>query len=73
MMKTMMLAAAAVIWAAAVNSPSALAEAPKAGGGSAMNQTAEMQPPNRSMSPRYVWEYHYGHHGQFEGHWVLAR
>ena len=71
-MKTMMLAAAAMTLAVAVNATAALAESPKAGG-YAMYQTAEMQPPNRAMSPRYVWQYHYGKKAQFEGHWVLAR
>jgi hypothetical protein len=72
-MKTMMLAAAAMTLAAAVNPGSALAEAPKAGSGYAMYQTAEMQPSNGAMSPRYEWQYHYGRKAQFEGHWVVAR
>jgi hypothetical protein len=73
-MKTMMLAAAAMTLAVAVNPGSALAEAPKAGGsGYAMYQTAEMQPSDRAMSPRYQWQYHYGRKTQFEGHWVVAR
>jgi hypothetical protein len=72
-MKTMMLAAAAMTLAVAVNSASALAEAPKSGSGYAMYQTVEMQPPNRSMSPRSQWQYHYGRKARFEGQWVVAR
>ncbi len=72
-MKIRMFAAAAMTLAVAVNSASALAEAPKAGSGYSMYQTAEMQPPNRAMSPRYEWQYHYGRKARFEGHWVVAR
>jgi len=66
-MKTMMLAAAAVTLAA-VNTASALAETPRAGGGAAISQTA-----SRSMSPHYEWQYHYGKKARFEGHWILMR
>jgi hypothetical protein len=66
-MKTLMLAAAAMILAVAVNSASALAEAPRASSGNAMSQTAA------TMNSHYQWQYHYGNKARFEGHWVLAR
>jgi hypothetical protein len=72
-MKTMMLAAAALNLAVAVNPASALAAEPSSGNRYTMSQIAERQESNRSMSPRYEWQYHYGHHAQFEGHWVPVR
>jgi hypothetical protein len=72
-MKTMMLAAAAMTLAVAVNSASALAAEPGDSSGAAMSQSAMTPASSRSTSPRYEWQYHYGHHAQFEGHWVLAR
>lgn len=72
-MKTMMLAAAAMTFAAAMNPAVTLAAEPSTGNRYAMSQIAAQQASNPSMSPRYEWQYHYGHHAQFEGHWVLAR
>ena len=72
-MKTMMFAAAALTLAASVNPVSALAADPGAYSAKVMSQTAEKPSSNRSADPRYVWQYHYGHHANYEGQWVLAR
>jgi len=72
-MKTMMLAAAAMNLAVTVNPAPTLAAEPNPGNNYAMSQTAERQSSNSSISPRYEWQYHYGHHAQFEGHWVMVR
>ena len=72
-MKTMMLAAAALALATAANSASTLAADPSAGGGYAQSQTAEQRSVDRPAGPHYEWQYQYGKHGSFEGHWVLVR
>jgi hypothetical protein len=72
-MKTVMLAAAAMTLAVAVNPASAPAAQPNADSGAAMSWSAMTPASASSMSPRYEWQYHYGRHTQFEGHWVLVR
>ncbi len=72
-MKTVMLTAAAMMLAVALNPTSALAEAPRASNGYAISQTAESKSPGRSMSPHYEWQYSYDRHQQYQGHWVLVR
>ena len=72
-MKTMMLAAAAMILAVAVNPASAPAAQPSAYSGNAMSRSAMTPASSGSTSPRYEWQYHYGHHAQFEGQWAPAR
>lgn len=75
-MKTLLLAATAVAFAAAVNlSPASAAKllAPTPGevfpqiGGSG-------SPANEAGNPHYEWQYRYvGHHPRYEGHWVLVQ
>jgi hypothetical protein len=72
-MKTMMLAAAALALATAANPASTLAADPSASSGYAQPQTAGQRSTDRSAAPHYEWQYQYGKHGSFEGHWVLVR
>jgi len=72
-MKTTMIAAAAMILAMAASPVAALAAEIGASSGDAMARIAEKQPSHSSMNPHYQWQYHYGHHAQFEGQWALVR
>jgi hypothetical protein len=62
-MKSLLLAATAVVFAATANlSPASAATlfAPTPIGAGA-------------GTPHYEWQYHYGKKARFEGHWVLVR
>ena len=70
-MKTMMLAAAAMLAVSAT----AYAEGPRASSSGAITRVAEVQSPDRrAVGSHYEWQYHYvGHHARMEGHWALVR
>ena len=63
-MKTLMLAAIAVVFAAAATlSPAAMAA-----------QAITSGAPNATGTAHYEWQYHYvGHHARYEGYWALVR
>ena len=62
-MKSLLLAATAVVFAATVNlSPAAAASPP-----------APAPAGTATGTPHYEWQYHYGRKARFEGHWVLVR
>ena len=56
-MKSLLLAATAVVFAATANLSPAAAAMPFAANG----------------APHYEWQYHYGKKARFEGHWVLVK
>ncbi len=57
-MKSLLLAATAVVFAATVNLSPA---------------SAAMPTGTAAGTPHYEWQYHYGKKARFEGHWVLVR
>jgi hypothetical protein len=70
-MKSVIIAAAAGL-AIAVHLPAALACDSSSGPG--MSRVAENAAAGASSRmPHYEWQYHYGHHAHFEGHWVLVK
>lgn len=76
-MKTLLLAATAVAFAAAANLSSASAAGPKASGNAwpGVPPTLGSELPGSATGGRhYEWQYGYvGHHPRFQGHWVLVR
>jgi hypothetical protein len=76
-MKALLAVVAAVVFAAALNTPPASATEPmgsRSNAGLGLPQTAGGSPRGAATgTPHYQWEYHYGRHTQFEGHWVLVR
>jgi hypothetical protein len=71
-MKIMVAAAAAAGFAIAVHLPPALACDRSSNAG--ISRTAEnVSPDAPSGVPHYEWQYHYDHHAQWEGHWVLVK
>jgi hypothetical protein len=62
-MKSLLLAATAVVFAATANLSPA----------SAATLFAPAPAGTATATPHYEWQYHYGKKARFEGHWVLVR
>ena len=62
-MKSLLLAATAVVFTAAMN----LSPAPAA------TPFAQTSASTATATPHYEWQYHYGKKARFEGQWVLVR
>jgi hypothetical protein len=62
-MKSLLLAATAVVLAATATLSPASAATPFAATSAAAT----------TGTPHYEWQYHYGKKARFEGHWVLVR
>jgi len=76
-MKTLLTVATAMVFAAAVHTSPASATGPmssRSNAGFGLPQTSDSSLRGAATgTPHYQWEYHYGRHNQFEGHWVLVR
>jgi hypothetical protein len=67
-------ATAIVALAVALTPPLALAGEPGANPGNGTVRTIDQRAPLVAPAvPHYEWQYHYGHHAQYEGHWVLVK
>lgn len=70
-MKTVLLAAAAMAFAATM--PQVSAFACDTGSGPGLSRTAGgVVSGTPSGMPHYQWQYHYDHHAQWVGSWVLV-
>ena len=63
-MKTLLLAGATLALLTAVNLSPVMAQAQTHSGGNPASAD--------KMAPHYEYQYHYGHNGHWEGHWVLV-
>jgi hypothetical protein len=75
-MKSLLLAATALVFAATINlSPASAAKLLEATPGQLFPQAdASGSPANGVRTPHYEWQYSYvGHHPRYQGHWVLVR
>jgi hypothetical protein len=76
-MKALLTVVTAVVFAAVINASPASATDPtssRSNAGLGLPQTTGGSSQGATTgTPYYQWEYHYGHHTQFEGHWVLVR
>ena len=62
-MKSLLLAATAIVFAATATLSPASAATPFAANSAGIT----------TGTPHYEWQYHYGKKARFEGHWVLVR